>query len=47
MMDVHDIGEDFPSSAYIEPEQPDYNYFLILFIAVVIAAVSTIVLCAN
>jgi hypothetical protein len=38
MMDIYDIGEE---------KHPEFNYFIILFIAVVIAAVSTIVLCAN
>jgi hypothetical protein len=46
-MDTHDIGDDFQLSEYCEPEQPDYNYFILLIITAVIAAVSTIILCAN
>lgn len=46
-MDTHDIGDDFPPSAYYEPEQPDYNYFILLIITAVIAVGSTLMLCAN
>lgn len=46
-MDVHDIGEDFAPSEYGEPEQPEYNYFILLLITAVIAVGSTLLLCAN